>query len=58
MHTNYVLAEINRAEEFSKNADNAQASLEITNIRHELGLLEQFSSGEISDGSDEEYLDD
>ena len=51
-HTNYVLNEINRASEFSKDAKAGNARIQLTNIRHDIGLTDSFSKGEI-DGSTE-----
>lgn len=48
-HTNYVLAEINRALTFSSNASNHQAIQKIQNIAYRLGITLGFTGGATED---------
>jgi superfamily II DNA or RNA helicase len=45
IHTNYVLAELNRALTFASNASNHQALQEIQNIAYRMGLILGFTGG-------------
>ena len=52
-HTNYVLNEVNRASIFSQDASGGTARIELSKIRFQLGLTDDFADGDI-DGSDED----